>query len=209
MLRFYDPDRGVLELDGTDLRRFSLASLRAQIGLVPQDAWIVDGSVGDNIAFGRPDASDADIRRAAEVTLVDEFVRRLPMGYDTIVGESGALLSGGQRRRVALARAVLRDSPILLLDEPTSGLDVASERAVIDAIRNAAHHRTVLMASHRLNVAAICDRVAVVEQGRIVEVGAPELLLATPSRFGELWHLHNEPVLAPRNGERQPIEALT
>jgi ATP-binding cassette, subfamily B, bacterial len=208
LLRFYDPDRGVLELDDTDLRRFSLVSLRSQIALVPQDAWIVDGSVADNIAFGRPDASREQIRLAAEVALVDEFARRLPSGYDTIVGESGALLSGGQRRRVALARAVLRDSPILLLDEPTSGLDVASERAVIDAIHNAAQGRTVLMASHRLNIAAICDRVAVVEHGRITEVGAPEVLLSTPSKFGDLCRLQNEPVLPSRNGERRRIEVL-
>jgi ABC-type multidrug transport system fused ATPase/permease subunit len=192
VLRFYDPDEGAIELDGTDLRRFSLASLRRQIALVPQDAWIVDGTISDNIAFGRPDATPAQIEQAATVALVDEFVARLPRGYDTVVGESGALFSGGQRRRIALARAVLRDAPILLLDEPTSGLDPASESAVIAAIRNAAVGRTVIMASHRLSVAAVADRVVVLERGRIVEDGPPGALLANNSEFARLWGLQRE-----------------
>jgi ATP-binding cassette subfamily B protein len=187
LLRFYDPDEGSIELDGVDLRRYSLTSLRRQIALVPQDAWIVDGTIADNIAFGRPDASVADIERASAVALVDEFVERLPGGFATVVGESGALLSGGQRRRIALARAVLRNAPILLLDEPTSGLDPASEQTVIAAIRNAVIGRTVIMASHQLGVAAVADRVVVLGQGRIVEDGAPLALLANGREFARLW----------------------
>jgi ATP-binding cassette subfamily B protein len=208
LLRFYDPDRGAIELDGVDFRRFSVASLRRQVALVPQDAWIVDGTIADNIAFGRPEASLAQIGEAAEIALVDEFVSRFPRGYDTVVGESGALLSGGQRRRIALARAVLRDAPILLLDEPTSGLDAVSERAVIEAISNAAEGRSVMMASHRLGVAAITDRVVVFEGGRIVEDGAPDALLAaSDGEFARLWDLQRElPVgVAASTGGGRPV----
>jgi ATP-binding cassette subfamily B protein len=189
LLRFYDPNSGAVEIDGVDLRRFSLASLRRQIALVPQDAWIVDGTIRDNIAFGQAAVTDEAVERAAQVAIVEEFVKRLPLGFDTVVGESGALLSGGQRRRIALARAVLRDSPILLLDEPTSGLDAVSESTVVDAIANATNGRTVIMASHRLGVAAIADRVVVFERGRIVEDGSPEALLSADGHFARLWEL--------------------
>jgi ATP-binding cassette subfamily B protein len=198
LLRFYDPNEGAIELDGVDIRRFSLASLRRQIALVPQDAWLVDGSVADNIAFGRPGSSSEQIERAAGIALVDEFACRLPEGYDTIVGESGTLLSGGQRRRIALARAVLRDSPIVLLDEPTSGLDALSEHAVVEAIGNAAEGRTVVMASHRLGVAAVADRVVVMRQGQIVEEGPPADLLDREGAFAELWALQQRLTLEPR-----------
>jgi len=206
LLRFYDPDAGAIELDGTDIRRFSIASLRRLVALVPQDAWIVDGTIGDNIAFGRPGATQGEIEEAGAVALVDEFVTRLPKGYDTMVGESGALLSGGQRRRIALARAVLRDAPVLLLDEPTSGLDPASESGVVAAISNAAKGRTVIMASHRLGVAAIADRVVVLERGRIVEDGPPAALLSVDSAFARLWELQREirpvlPAIAPELAE--------
>jgi ATP-binding cassette, subfamily B, bacterial len=189
LLRFYDPNSGAVEIDGVDLRRFSLTSLRRQIALVPQDAWIVDGTIRDNIAFGQASASNEAVESAARVAIVEEFVQRLPLGYDTVVGESGALLSGGQRRRIALARAVLRNSPILLLDEPTSGLDAVSESTVVDAIANATNGRTVIMASHRLGVAAIADRVVVFERGRIVEDGSPAALLESDGHFARLWDL--------------------
>jgi ATP-binding cassette, subfamily B, bacterial len=200
LLRFYDPGGGAIEIDGTDIRRFSLTSLRRQIALVPQDAWLVDGSVADNIAFGRPGASIDDIRGAAEIALVDEFALRLPYGYDTIIGESGTLLSGGQRRRVALARAVLREAPIVLLDEPTSGLDAVSEHAVVEAIANAAEGRTVVMASHRLGVAGVADRVVVMRGGRVVEQGRPAALLDREGAFAELWALQHQLTLEPRRG---------
>jgi ATP-binding cassette, subfamily B, bacterial len=189
LLRFYDPNSGAVEIDGVDLRRFSLASLRSQIALVPQDAWIVDGTIRHNIAFGQASATNEAVDHAARVAIVEEFVKRLPLGYDTVVGESGGLLSGGQRRRIALARAVLRDSPILLLDEPTSGLDAVSESTVVDAIANATNGRTVIMASHRLGVAAIADRVVVFERGRIVEDGSPAALLESDGHFARLWDL--------------------
>jgi ATP-binding cassette subfamily B protein len=209
LLRFYDPDSGAVELDGVDLRRFSLTSLRRQIALVPQDAWIVDGTIRDNIAFGHTSASQADIEHAAQVALVEEFVGRLPNGYDTLVGESGALLSGGQRRRIALARAVLRDSPLLLLDEPTSGLDAVSESTVVDAIANATTGRTVLMASHRLGVAAIADRVVVFERGCIVEDGSPERLLSSDSQFARLWDLQRTVTIGSRTPGASPQSPKT
>jgi ATP-binding cassette subfamily B protein len=184
VLRFYDPDEGAIELDGTDLRRFSLASLRRQIALVPQDAWIVDGTISDNIAFGRPDATPAQIEQAATVALVDEFVARLPRGYDTVVGESGALFSGGQRRRIALARAVLRDAPILLLDEPTSALDIGRQQQaleLVEALRRD-EQRTVISAIHDLTLAGqYADRLALLDKGQIVAEGSAEAVLTAPT----------------------------
>jgi len=128
LLRFYDPGAGAVEVDGTDLRRLELDSLRRQIALVPQDPWMLDGTIADNVAFGRPDATSQELEAAARAALVDEIVERLPEGWVTQVGEGGVRLSGGQRRRVALARAILRDASVLLLDEPTSGLDAAAEQ---------------------------------------------------------------------------------
>jgi ABC-type multidrug transport system fused ATPase/permease subunit len=171
--RFYDPDAGAIELDGVDLRRLGLGSLRNQLALVPQDPWMLDGTIADNIGFGRPGASQAELEAAAVLTGLDELLPRLPDGWATQVGEGGVRLSGGQRRRVALARAILRDASVLLLDEPTSGLDAASEQAVLDALDRVADGRTVVSVSHRLSLAARADRVVVLDCGRVVEQGPP------------------------------------
>ena len=196
LLRFYDPDAGVVELDGTDLRDLDLASLRRQLALVPQDPWMLDGTVADNVRFGRPGATREELEAAARATRVDELIQRLPDGWETEIGEGGVRLSGGQRRRVALARAILRDASVLLLDEPTSGLDAASEQAVLDALDRAAEGRTVLSVSHRLSLAARADRVVVLDGGRVVEQGPPGELLAAGGAYARLWALQHPMELA-------------
>jgi ATP-binding cassette, subfamily B, bacterial len=187
LLRLYDPVRGSVTMGGQDFRQLALRSLRSRIAVVPQDAWILNGTIADNIRFGHPTASDEEVRLAGGTALVDEFTSRLPDGYDTVVGESGSRLSGGQRRRIALARAVLRDARVLLLDEPTSGLDSESEAAVVRALRRAAEGRTVIMVSHRLGLAAVADRVVVLQGGRVVENGPPRLLVDAGGAFSRLW----------------------
>ncbi|HSO54374.1 MAG TPA: ABC transporter ATP-binding protein [Actinomycetes bacterium] len=196
LLRFYDPDAGAVELDGTDLRDLEVASLRRQLALVPQDPWMLDGTVADNVRFGRPGATREEVEAAARATRVDELIERLPDGWDTQIGEGGVRLSGGQRRRVALARAILRDASVLLLDEPTSGLDAASEQAVLDALDRAAEGRTVLSVSHRLSLAARADRVVVLDGGRVVEQGPPGELLAAGGAYARLWALQQPMELA-------------
>jgi ATP-binding cassette subfamily B protein len=169
LLRFYDPDDGAIEIDGIDLRDLQLRSLRERLAVVPQEPWIMDGSIGDNIALGKAGATPDEIRGAGRLALVDEFAEALPDGYDTIVGEGGALLSGGQRQRLAIARALVRTAPILLLDEPTSGLDAESEVGVLAAVRRAAQGRTVIIVTHRPDLASAADQVAVLEWGRVRE----------------------------------------
>ena len=205
--RFYDPDAGAIELDGVDLRRLGLGSLRNQLALVPQDPWMLDGTIAGNIGFGRPGASQAELEAAAALAGLDELLPRLPDGWATQVGEGGVRLSGGQRRRVALARAILRDASVLLLDEPTSGLDAASEQAVLDALDlvfgSAADGRTVVSVSHRLSLADRADRVVVLDGGRVVEQGPPGELLAAGGAYARLWALQHpdELALTGRSGE--------
>ena len=159
LLRLYDVDDGAILLDGVDVRAFDHDELRRQMAFVPQDPWLLDASIADNIAFGSPTATRHGIRRAAASAGVDEFVDQLPDGYDTVVGENAASLSGGQRRRIALARAALSTAPLVLLDEPTASLDRASADRVIDAIRRTTAGRTVLLATHDPNLAAVAHRV--------------------------------------------------
>jgi ATP-binding cassette, subfamily B, bacterial len=189
LLRLYDPEQGAIEVDGTDLRRLRLASLRERIALVPQDPWLMDGSIRDNIVFGRPGASDDEVLVAARLALVDEFAGRLPQGYDSPVGERGGFLSGGQKRRLAIARALLRDSPILLLDEPTTGLDADAEAEAIRAIRLASRGRTVILVTHSVRLASAADRVAVLRDGAIAEQGTPAELALLGGLYQHLREL--------------------
>jgi len=183
--RLMDPQSGAVRLDGLDATGLTLDSLRPQISLVLQDCVLLHGSLRDNIECGRPGASDADIRRASRLALVDEFADRLPDGLDTLVGERGASLSGGQRQRVAIARAILRDAPILVLDEPTSALDALSEQLIVRALEQLPTGRTTLIIAHRLSTVRKADRVAVIENGRIVEVGPPAQLLRDNGKYAE------------------------
>jgi ATP-binding cassette, subfamily B, bacterial len=205
LLRFYDPTAGTVELDGVALDKLSLASLRSQLALVPQDPWMLDGTIAENIAFGRPGAGEAAVRSAGALALVDEFADRLPDGWDTVVGEGGVRLSGGQRRRVALARALLRDAAVLLLDEPTSGLDAASEDEVLRALDKAVRGRTVVTVSHQLALAARADRVVVLHGGRVVEQGPHQELLTQDGHYAGLWALQQSsgsPLAAEATTER-------
>jgi ABC-type multidrug transport system fused ATPase/permease subunit len=213
LLRFYDPDAGAIELDGVDLRRLELASLRNRFALVPQDPWMLDGTIADNIAFGRRSWGDSGGRTPPRMDRgLAEEVRAVAAqcglgDVSTQIGEGGVRLSGGQRRRVALARAILRDASVLLLDEPTSGLDAASEQAVLDALDRAAEGRTVVAVSHRLSLAARADRVVVLDGGRVVEQGPPAELLAAGGAYARLWALQHPHELPLTGGSGEGVSS--
>ena len=187
--RFYDPLFGHVLIDGIDIADYKLATLRAQIGFVLQDAMLFRGTIRENIAYGRPDATDDEIVAAAKVANAHEFVSRMALGYDTVVGERGETLSGGQRQRIAIARAVVRNSPILLLDEPTAALDAESEHLVIEALRRLTKGRTVMMIAHRLSTLIDADKIIVLKDGVVVEEGTHQALLARGGVFAELHHI--------------------
>jgi len=181
LLRFYDPERGRICIDGVDIATLDPQALRRQIGLVPQETMLFGASARENIGYGRPGASDAEIESAARAAAADEFLRALPEGYDTFLGERGTRLSGGQRQRIAIARAILKDPPILLLDEATSALDAESERLVQAALARLMRGRTTLVIAHRLATVLKADRIVVLEAGRVIAVGNhAELLRASP-----------------------------
>lgn len=184
--RLYDATSGSVTIDGQDVKQVTLASLRKEMAIVSQDVTMFNDSVRANIAFGRLDASDADIRAAAKVAAADEFIEAMPEGYDTVVGDRGVKLSGGQRQRIALARAVLRDAPILLLDEATSALDAESERKVQDALEVLRKGRTTIVIAHRLATVREADMICVMEKGRVVELGSHDELVAADKLYARL-----------------------
>ncbi|MGW9449177.1 ABC transporter ATP-binding protein [Streptomyces sp. NPDC055632] len=187
LLRMADVDGGRILIGGQDISRLRQADLRSMIAYVPQDPAMFHRSLRDNIAFARPDATEAEIRRAAEAAHVTEFTDALPDGFDTMVGERGVKLSGGQRQRVALARAILRDAPVLLLDEATSALDSESEILVQEALWRLMEGRTALVVAHRLSTVAGMDRLVVLDRGRIVEQGTHQALLDADGAYAKLW----------------------
>ncbi len=192
ILRFYDPVSGNVSFDGVRLPDADPAELRARIALVPQDAVVFGTSIRENIQFGRPEATDAEIDKAAEAAHASEFIRRLPLGYETPVGERGVTLSGGQRQRIAIARAILRKAPLLLLDEATSSLDAESETLVQQALKRLMLNRTSIVIAHRLATVQSCDRILVLDHGRIVEEGTHASLASAGGLYARLAKLQFE-----------------
>jgi ATP-binding cassette subfamily B protein len=194
LLRFYDPKAGTISLDGVPIRAADPREVRARIALVPQDSVAFAASARENIRFGRPDADDFEVERAAALAHATEFISRLPNGFETELGERGVTLSGGQRQRIAIARAILRDAPLLLLDEATSALDAESETLVQTALEELMKHRTTLVIAHRLATVLSCDRILVMDQGRIVEQGTHASLVAAGGLYARLARLQFEGV---------------
>jgi ATP-binding cassette, subfamily B, bacterial len=192
LLRFYDTASGTIAFDGVPVKLADPRKLRARMALVPQDPVVFAASARDNIRFGRPEATDAEVERAAELAHATEFLRRLPGGFETPLGERGVTLSGGQRQRIAIARAILRDAPLLLLDEATSSLDAESETLVQTALEELMRHRTTLVIAHRLATVLSCDRILVMEHGRIVEQGTHTSLVAANGLYARLARLQFE-----------------
>lgn len=186
LLRFYDPQAGRIVLDGVPLDQLALQDLRARLALVPQEPVLFSASALENIRYGRPDASDDDVRAAARAAYADDFIRALPEGYDTFLGERGVRLSGGQRQRIAIARAMLKNAPLLLLDEATSALDAESERMVQAALESAMRDRTTLVIAHRLATVQQADRIVVIDQGRLVEQGTHTELVKADGLYARL-----------------------
>jgi ATP-binding cassette, subfamily B, bacterial len=194
LLRFYDPTAGSISIDGVPIRAADPDGLRRRIALVPQDSVVFGASARDNIRFGRPEATDTEVERAADLAHASEFIRRLPGGFDSPLGERGVTLSGGQRQRIAIARAILRDAPLLLLDEATSALDAESETLVQTALEELMKHRTTLVIAHRLATVLSCDRILVMDQGKIVEQGTHAELVAANGLYARLARLQFEGV---------------
>ena len=192
--RFYDPTAGEVLLDGGDVRKYQLRSVRDQISFVLQDTLLFHTTIWENIAYGKPGSSPAEIRRAAELANASEFIEAMPEGYDTMVGERGVTLSGGQRQRIAIARAVIRDTPILILDEPTAGLDAGSEQAVMEALDKLMKGRTSVVIAHRLGTIRTADVIFVVKDTELAEQGTHDTLMAQDGVYAELYKIQTPEV---------------
>lgn len=194
--RFYDTVSGKIFIDGNDITDFKLEGLRNQIGFVLQDTVLFYGSIYDNIVYGRPGATDAEIIAAAKMANADEFIMKMPHGYDTLVGERGLTLSGGQRQRIGIARAIVRNSPILILDEPTASLDAESEQVVMQALEKLMEGRTVITIAHRLSTIRDTNKIVVIKDGAVAEEGTHEALIAKGEIYAELYHMQTGDVIS-------------
>jgi ATP-binding cassette subfamily B protein len=192
LFRFFEPTAGTILIDDQDIRGVTQDTLRAAIGIVPQDTVLFNNTLRFNIAYARPDASQAEIEHAARMAHIHDFIVSLPGGYDTVVGERGLKLSGGEKQRVAIARVVLKNPPILVFDEATSALDTQSERAILAALREVSARRTTLVIAHRLSTIIDADEILVLERGRIVERGAHDELLRREDKYAHMWSLQQK-----------------
>jgi ATP-binding cassette subfamily B protein len=197
LARFYDPDRGRITVDGVDLRSMDLHAFRTQLGYVPQEAFLFATTIRDNIAYGRPEASDAEVEAAARATGAHDFIAAQPGGYYAAVSRHGRSLSSGQRQLIALARAELVDPAVLLLDEATSNLDLATEALVTAAMQRVARKRTTVIIAHRLATARTADRIAVLSAGQVVEIGSHSELLAARGSYAAMWQAFEELAAQP------------
>ncbi|HET7002176.1 MAG TPA: ATP-binding cassette domain-containing protein, partial [Puia sp.] len=196
--RFYDPSDGSVFIDGVNIIDYIMEDLRAQIGFVLQDTVLFYGNIRDNIAYGKPGATEEEIRQAARLAYADEFINKMPNGFDTIVGEKGLTLSGGQRQRIGIARALIRNSPILILDEPTAALDSESEEVVMKALEVLMKGRTVITIAHRLSTIRDADKIFVLKEGLIAEEGTHTELIARGGIYAELDSIQNGTLVANR-----------
>jgi len=191
LFRFYDVTGGAIRIDGQDLREVTQGSLHAAIGVVPQDTVLFNDTVEYNIAYGRAGATRAEVEAAARAAHIHDFIVAQPQGYDTVVGERGLKLSGGEKQRVAIARTLLKDPPILIFDEATSALDSANERAIQSELKSASRGKTTLVIAHRLSTVVDAHEILVMEAGRIVERGSHAALLAEGGRYARMWQLQH------------------
>ena len=203
--RFYDPQSGCIKIDGVDVRRYRRRSVRQQMSFVLQETLLFRAPIWQNIAYGKPEATRAEIVHAAELANADEFIRRLPQGYDTMVGERGVTLSGGQRQRIAIARAIIRNSPILILDEPSTGLDAASEKLVMEGLDRLMQHKTTIMVAHRMSTVQNADVIFVLQDGEICERGTHSELLAAGGLYAQFYALQSSKEAEERQVEANPL----
>ncbi len=195
--RFYEAQKGRILLDGAPVETYKLAALRSQVGFVLQETVLFRGTIRENIAYGRPGATDEEIIAAAKIANADEFISRMPHGYDSVVGERGDTLSGGQRQRIGIARAVIRNSPIMILDEPTAALDTESERLVVEGLQRLMKGRTVIMIAHRLSTIRDADKIIVIKDGVVAEEGTNDELIARGGVYAELHRIQYDSPPAP------------